>query len=103
MSLNIIIKGGHKGMSADELNDYMARKNEAEARREKADYARRSREIAKQNQHRKGEKSKHFKPVGAIDARTFFRWQQEDKHFWDDKKNRDKFYKDNPECKIQDD
>lgn len=90
-------------MSDSELNDYLARKNEATARREKATYMKRQREIAKENQHRKGDQSKHFKPVGSIDARTFFRWQDQDKNFWDDKKNRDKFYKDNPECRIQND
>ena len=37
---------------------------------------------------------------GTIDARTYFRWQGEDEHFWDDPKNTDRFLKDNPECKA---
>jgi hypothetical protein len=35
-----------------------------------------------------------------IDPRTYFRWQQEDEHFWQDDKNVDKFLKDNPECRA---
>ena len=35
-----------------------------------------------------------------IDARTYFRFQEEDEHFWDDKVNVRQFEKDNPECKA---
>ena len=35
--------------------------------------------------------------VRSYDARTWFRWRKEDPHFWDDKKNVEKFAKDNPE------
>lgn len=35
--------------------------------------------------------------IGVIDARIYFRWMQEDPDFWNDKKNVDKFMKDNPE------
>jgi hypothetical protein len=31
--------------------------------------------------------------------RTWLRWKEEDPHFWEDKKNVDNFYKDNPECR----
>mgnify|MGYP003659783009 FL=1 len=34
--------------------------------------------------------------MSVVDARTWFRWQQEDPHFWSDKKNIEKFTKDNP-------
>lgn len=90
-------------MSDDEINDYMARRNRDDVAREKASYKARSRAIAKENESRKGEKSKNFKPVASYDARTFFRFQQQDPNFWDDKSNRDKFLKDNPECRIQPD
>jgi hypothetical protein len=35
--------------------------------------------------------------TGVIDARTFFRWMQVDRHFWDDKGNWKRFVRDNPE------
>ena len=39
--------------------------------------------------------------VGEIDARTFFRWQQEEEGFWDDPKNVKRFLNDNPEYKVR--
>lgn len=104
MSLNIIIKGGGKNRISDE--EYIARlrkRNEEDMRKEKATYTERQRAVAKAHEDMKGKKSKYFKPVGAIDARTFLRWEQQDPGFWNDTKNRDKFYKDNPECRIQSD
>lgn len=35
-----------------------------------------------------------------IDSRTYFRWIQEDQHFWDDDGNFKKFLNDNPECRA---
>lgn len=35
-----------------------------------------------------------------FDARTYFRWLEEDEHFWDDDSNVNKFLKDNPEYKA---
>jgi hypothetical protein len=34
--------------------------------------------------------------MSVVDARTWFRWQQVDPHFWSDTKNIEKFTKDNP-------
>tara|TARA_R100001510_G_C7638902_1_gene196701 strand:+ start:254 stop:568 length:315 start_codon:yes stop_codon:yes gene_type:complete len=104
MSLNIIIKGGGKNRRSDE--EYLAKlkaRNEEEARIEKVTYKDRQRDVAKKHQHLKGESLKHMKPVGAIDARTFLRWEQQAPGFWNDDSSRNKFYKDNPECRIQPD
>lgn len=38
--------------------------------------------------------------IGVIDPRTYFRWMQEDPDFWKDKKNVDKFLKDNKQCSV---
>jgi hypothetical protein len=35
-----------------------------------------------------------------LDARTWFRWQQEDEHFWEDKGNVKRFLRDNPEARA---
>lgn len=34
---------------------------------------------------------------GVVDVKTFLHWQQEDPHFWEDKKNVHRFFKDNPQ------
>ena len=48
--------------------------------------------------HRNYERKKgcELELMSVVDARTWFRWQQEDPHFWSDKKNIEKFTKDNP-------
>ena len=38
--------------------------------------------------------------TGRIPARMYFRWLKEDPHFWDDPKNKEKFFKDNPELRA---
>lgn len=39
--------------------------------------------------------------VGVVDARTFFRWHQENPGFWDHKQSRDRFLADNPQYCAQ--
>ena len=104
MPLNIIVKGSSKHKISDEAYvDRLRRQNEIDMRNEKETYKERQRAVARAHEDMKGTQSKHFKPVGAIDARTFLRWEQKDPGFWNDTANRDKFYKDNPECRIQPD
>jgi len=38
--------------------------------------------------------------VAEYDPRQWFRWRQEDEHFWDDNTNVEKFKKDNPEVVV---
>ena len=38
--------------------------------------------------------------TAVIDARTYFRWQEQDQDFWSDDGNVKKFLKDNPECRA---
>lgn len=39
--------------------------------------------------------------VGVIPSRVYFRWiHQEGADFWRDPKNREKFFKDNPQCRA---
>jgi hypothetical protein len=81
----------------------MAQENERAAIREKATYEKRQRQVAKSAEHLKGAGGKHLKPVGAIDARTFLRWEQQEPGCWGDDSFRDKYYKDNPDARIQND
>lgn len=61
-----------------------------------------ARAIAAQ-QHENGVARKHIDGLGekiaTIDARTYFRWLQEDEDFWNDRSNVIRFVKDNPEYK----
>ena len=41
------------------------------------------------------------KLVACIDARTYIRWHQQDKHFWEDPSSRKKFFNDNPEVLVK--
>ena len=88
-------------MTDNELNDHLARQNEECARREKLGYEGRQRQVASDNEDARGQQGKHFKQTGAIDLTTFTRMEQNDPGFWDDKKSRDSFMRDNPECRVQ--
>lgn len=69
---------------------------------EKAQYKARQMAIREQE---KGVGRKMFDGIGQvtgiIDARTYFRWQQEDPDFWNDDGNYRKFLRDNPECRAE--
>jgi len=71
---------------------------------EKATYAIRQGRIG-QAVKATGTGAKHANGLGqlraCIDARTYFRWMQEDRNFWSDKSNREKFFKDNPEVLVK--
>lgn len=103
MSVNIIVRGGSTKRSQSEVIADMEKRNHEAVRREKSTYAERQREVARQGQSHAGHQLKNMKPTAQIDARTFLRWEQQDKGFWNDKASRDKFLKDNPECRIQPD
>jgi transposase len=103
MSLNIIVKGGSTKRSQSETIRDMERQNAEAVIREKSTYKERQRDVARLAQSHRGQKLKNMKPTASIDARTFLRWEQQDKGFWNDKASRDKFLKDNPECRIQPD
>ena len=81
----------------------MEKRNHEAVRREKSTYTERQREVARQGRAHAGQQLKNMKPTAQIDARTFLRWEQQDKGFWNDKASRDKFLIDNPECRIQPD
>jgi hypothetical protein len=103
MSLNIIVKGGSTKRSQSQVIAEMEKRNREAVRREKSTYTERQRAVAKEGQAHAGQQLKNMKPTAVIDARTFFRWEQMDKGFWNDKSSRDKFLRDNPECRIQPD
>lgn len=103
MPLNIIVKGGKRSQSHEEQIAHLKSTIYDEGRQEKSGYKQRQRDVARAHQHLKGTTLKNMKPVGAIDARTFLRWEQAEPGFWNDDSSRKKFYKDNPECRIQPD
>lgn len=70
---------------------------------EKATYKDRQRKIREVGSKVNDIKSKHFKHTGSIDARTFMRWEQQSPGFWNDDSSRNKFMKDNPECRVAND
>lgn len=61
---------------------------------------------ARQLEARKREGTNHRNVDGlgqlthVFDARTYFRWMEEDEHFWEDDNNVRRFEQDNPECKA---
>lgn len=101
MPLNIIVKGSKKSQSEEEQLSHLRSTIYDEGAQEKASYAQRQRDVARAHEHLRGTTMENMKPVGAIDARTFLRWEQAEPGFWNDNASRKKFYNDNPECRIQ--
>jgi hypothetical protein len=100
MSLNIIVKGGKSsgGMSGEEMADYLSRKVEADARREKAGYKGRASRARKYGQSVGG--GKDFRAVSSIDMVTYMRHEQERPGCMSDPEYRKDFAKANPETVI---
>ena len=100
MSLNIIIKGGKRsgGMSSDEMANYLSKRVEAEARREKAGYKGRALKARKYGQSVGG--SKNFRAVSSIDLATYIRHEQERPGSMSDPEYRKDFAKKNPETVL---
>ena len=100
MSLNIIVKGGKRsgGMSGEEMADYLSRKVEADARREKAGYKKRALEQLANTAKAGG--GKNFRAVSAIDMPTYMRHEQERPGCMSDPEYRRDFAKSNPETVI---
>jgi hypothetical protein len=85
-------------MSGEEMADYLSRKVEADARREKAGY--RNRSIATRKAAEKVKGSGDFRLVSAIDSATFLRHEQERPGAMSDPEYRRDFAKSNPETVI---
>jgi hypothetical protein len=71
------------------LNDYISK--------EKHGYKDRQAKIANKYRNYQRKQGSEFELAAVVDARTFFRWQGQDRHFWEDPKNIEKITKDNPE------
>ena len=46
-------------------------------------------------------KKSSYRPVAVFDARTYFRWDQQEAGCWEDKGFEKDFLKKNPECLVQ--
>jgi len=85
-------------MSGEEMAEYLTRKSEADARREKAGYRNRSIATRKAAEQVKG--SGDFRLVSAIDSTTFLRHEIERPGAMSDAEYRRDFAKANPETVI---
>jgi hypothetical protein len=67
---------------------------------EKFHYLKKRRELGKENQGKAGMVEGLGQHTASYDARQWFRWQEEDKYFWQDESNVKKFKQDNPEVLV---
>ena len=100
MSLNIIVKGGKRsgGMSGEEMAQYLAKKVDQQAAREKAGYKQRALAARKYGQSVSG--GKNFRAVRSVDLSTYMRHEQERPGCMSDPQYSKDFSKANPETVI---
>ena len=99
MPINIITHGMKgKKVSNEEVAETLARANEQAAIREKATYKERSRQIRKAAEGFKSSQGVQVKAV--IDAKTYFRHEQENPGCWADKQYTREALRDNPEMRM---
>ena len=97
MSLNIIIRGGGKGRQSDEeVAAGIARHNEESAVREKHEYRDKSRKIRKAAEKHRGGKGL-LRLESVMDARTYFRHEQQNPGAMADDTYVNELLRDNPE------
>lgn len=98
--LNIITHGMRtKKVSNEEVSETITRQNEQAAIREKHEYRDRSRKIRKAAEGMNFGKDIRVKAV--IDAKTYFRHEQENPGCWNAGSGYTKeFLRDNPECRL---
>ena len=100
MSLNIIVKGGKRsgGMSGEEMAQYLAKKVDQQAAREKAGYKQRALAARKYGQSVSG--GKNFRAVRSVDLSTYMRHEQERPGCMSDPEYSRAYAKANPESVI---
>ena len=97
MSLNIIIKKpGEGGASSEEIAESMARHNEEAVVREKAEYTEKSRKLRKAAEALRGGGGT-FRLESVMDARTYFRHEQQNPGCMADDTYRRELLRDNSE------
>ena len=85
-------------VSNEEVAELLAKTNEEAAIREKHEYKERARQIRKAAENFNFGKGVRAKAV--IDAKTYFRHEQERPGCWADKQYTDEALRDNPEMKL---
>jgi hypothetical protein len=99
MPLNIITHGTRKKrVSNEEVAETLARSNEQAAIREKHEYKQRSRQIRKAAENFNFGKGVRAKAV--IDAKTYFRHEQQNPGCWADKQYTKEALRDNEEMRL---
>ena len=98
MSLNIIIGKGNRKVSNEEVAETLARANEQAAIREKHEYKKRSRQIRKAAENFNFGKGVRAKAV--IDAKTYFRHEQQNPGCWADSQYTKEALRDNEEMRL---
>jgi|TARA_Y100000588_G_scaffold234374_1_gene247950 hypothetical protein len=94
--MNIIIKNGEKKRSSEEVAEMIARHNEQEATREKAEYKEKSRKLRQAAESLREGKGA-FRLESVMDARTYFRHEQQNPGSMSDDAYRRELLRDNPE------
>jgi len=99
MAINIITHGMRaKKVSNEQVAETLARANEEAAIREKHEYKERSRQVRKAAGNFNFGKGVRGKAV--IDAKTYFRHEQENPGCWADKQFTKEVLRDNPEMRL---
>lgn len=98
MSLNIIVKGGKKRVSSGEMARDLYEKNTEAMAREKHGYMDRQLKARKQMERETG--GDNIRPSAVIDAKTYFRHEQQNPGCMSDSTYRKEFFRDNPETKL---
>ena len=94
--MNIIIKNGKKKRSSEEVAEMLAHHNEQAAIREKHEYKEKSRELRKAAEGLREGKG-GFRLESVMDARTYFRHEQQNPGSMSDDTYRQELLRDNPE------
>ena len=94
--MDIIIKSGRKSLSPEEMAERVARHNEDEARREKHEYRDKARKRRKTAESVRGGKGL-LRLESVMDARTYFRHEQQNPGSMSDESYRRELLRDNPE------
>jgi hypothetical protein len=95
----LIPKFGRRGREADRADRALRDPElfEKYVAMEKAKYRRRAGSIFQRYKNYQHNKKAELRLEGVVDARTWFRWQQEDPYFWHDDSNVKKILKQNKE------
>jgi hypothetical protein len=98
MSVNIIVKGGKRKDSSEEVARHLAGETDKAMDRDKAGYM--DRQLNAREAARSQSQNGDLRPTGVIDMKTYMRHEQMRPGCMTDSTYRKEFYRDNPECRV---